>query len=214
MIVFTASDVAQQVVSGLSTGGVYASLALALVIIYRSTGVINFAQGEMATFTTFIAWSLMHHMSYWPAFVLTCLIAFGGGVALERIVIRPVENAPVLTIVIVTLGLSLIFNGGSAWIWGGTVRSFDSPFSARPVRLPRPEPDAGDLALRICRCCARGAGQSDRRGRRRPGVRRAAERRQCLLGLRRRDAEAAVRARRHRPRAARATERTVRAAGG
>jgi len=71
MLLFTVSDVAQQVVSGLSTGGVYASLALALVIIYRSTGVINFAQGEMATASTFIAWSLMHHMSYWPAFLLT-----------------------------------------------------------------------------------------------------------------------------------------------
>ena len=103
-------------------GGVYASLALALVLIYRSTGVVNFAQGEMATFSTFIAWSLMHHMSYWPAFLLTCLIAFAGGVALERTVIRPVENAPVLTIVIVTLGLALIFNGGSAWSWGGAIR--------------------------------------------------------------------------------------------
>src|SRR5207245_9155662 len=135
MLLFTVSDVAQQVVSGLSTGGVYASLALALVIIYRSTGVINFAQGEMATFTTFIAWSLMHHMTYWPAFLLTCLIAFGGGIALERTVIRPVENASVLTIVIVTLGLALVFNGASAWIWGAEVRSFKSPFSTRPIHL-------------------------------------------------------------------------------
>ena len=70
--------------AGSSTGGVYASLALALVIIYRSTGVVNFAQGEMATFTTFIAWSLMNHMAYWPAFLLTCVIAFVGGVALQR----------------------------------------------------------------------------------------------------------------------------------
>src|SRR3954463_13332176 len=118
LLAFTWSGFAQQVVSGLSTGGGYARLALALVIIYRSTGVVNFAQGEMATFSTFIAWSLMHHMSYWPAFLLTCVIAFGGGVAVERIVIRPVEKAPVLTVVIVTLGLSLVFNGGSAWIWG------------------------------------------------------------------------------------------------
>ena len=135
MLLFTVSDVAQQVVSGLSTGGVYASLALALVIIYRSTGVINFAQGEMATASTFIAWSLMHHMSYWPAFLLTCLIAFAGGVGIERIVIRPVENAPVLTIVIVTLGLALVFNGASAWIWGAEVRSFKSPFSTRPIHF-------------------------------------------------------------------------------
>jgi branched-chain amino acid transport system permease protein len=134
-LAFTWSDFAQQVVSGLSIGGVYASLALALVIIYRSTGVINFAQGEMATFATFIAWSLMHHMSYWPAFLLTCVIAFAGGVALERVVIRPVENAPVLTIVIVTLGLALVFNGASAWIWGGESRLFRSPFSTRPIHV-------------------------------------------------------------------------------
>ena len=135
MLLATFSDVAQQVVSGLSSGGVYASLALAIVIIYRSTGVINFAQGEMATFSTFIAWSLMHHMSYWPAFVLTCAIAFAGGVAIERTVIRPFENAPVLTIVIVTLGLALVFNGAAAWIWGGQTRLFDSPFSTAPIRV-------------------------------------------------------------------------------
>ena len=131
----TWSDVAQQVVSGLATGGIYASLALALVIIYRSTGVVNFAQGEMATFATFIAWSLMNHMSYWPAFVLTCAIAFGGGILVERVVIRPVERTSVLTIVIVTLGLALVFNGLSSWIWGAQVKTFDSPFSTRPIHI-------------------------------------------------------------------------------
>ena len=135
LLAFTWQDFAQQIVSGLSTGGVYGSLALAIVIIYRSTGVVNFAQGEMATFATFIALSLMHHMAYWPAFLLTCLIAFVGGVAVERVVIRPVENASVLTIVIVTLGLALICNGGSAWIWGAQVRSFPSPFSSRPIHV-------------------------------------------------------------------------------
>jgi branched-chain amino acid transport system permease protein len=135
MLFYSAGDYAQQIVTGLSSGGVYASLALAIVIIYRSTGVINFAQGEMATFTTFIAFSLMHHMSYWPAFILTCAIAFVGAVALERTLIRPVERAPVLTLVIVTLGLALMFNGASAWIWGGAVHQFDSPFSTRPIHV-------------------------------------------------------------------------------
>jgi branched-chain amino acid transport system permease protein len=135
MLVFTASDVAQQVVSGLSSGGVFASLALALVIIYRSTGVVNFAQGEMATFTTFIALSLMHHMSYWPAFLLTLLIAFALGVGVERIVIRPVEGSSVLTVVILTLGLALVFNGLSAWRWGGAVHPFQSPFSTSPINV-------------------------------------------------------------------------------
>jgi branched-chain amino acid transport system permease protein len=125
----------QQVVSGLASGGIYASLALAIVLIYRATQVINFAQGEMAMFTTFVAWSLMNHMSYWPAFVLTLLIAFAGGVLLELVVIRPVQNAPVLTIVIVTIGLLIGINGVARRIWGPEPRVLDSPFSTDPVRI-------------------------------------------------------------------------------
>jgi branched-chain amino acid transport system permease protein len=126
----------QQVVSGLASGGIYASLALALVIVYRSSGVINFAQGEMATFATFLAWTFLDHgLSYWPAFALTLAIAFAGGVALERIVIRPVEGRPVLTVVILTIGLLILINGATQWIWGGAVRKFPSPFSTRPVHV-------------------------------------------------------------------------------
>jgi len=130
------ADVAQQVVSGLSSGGIYASVALALVIIYRSTGVVNFAQGEMATFTTFVAWTLIDHgVGYWGAFALTLLIAFAGGVALERIVIRPVESAPVLTVVILTIGLFIALNGLMNWIWSAQVRSFppNRPFPTRTI---------------------------------------------------------------------------------
>ncbi|MDX6518536.1 MAG: branched-chain amino acid transport system permease protein [Gaiellaceae bacterium] len=119
----------QQIVSGLASGAIYASLALALVLIYRSTDVINFAQGEMATFTTYTAWSLMHHgLSYWPAFVLTLAIAFSGGVAVERVIIRPVERRPEIVIVIVTIGLLIGLNGLTGWIWGADVKAFDSPF--------------------------------------------------------------------------------------
>ena len=120
---------AQQVVSGLALGAVYASLALAIVLIHRTTHVVNFAQGEMAMFTTFIAWSLNHHMSYWPAFLLTLVIAFAGGVAIERLVIRPVENASPLTLIMVTIALFVILNGLASWIWGGETRNFPSPFS-------------------------------------------------------------------------------------
>jgi branched-chain amino acid transport system permease protein len=133
-LAFTWTDFAQQVVSGLATGSIYASLALAIVIIYRSTRVINFAQGEMATFTTFIAWSLMNHgLSFWTAFPIVLAIAFVGGVAIERTVIRPVENAPVLTIVIVTLGIALLLNGLTSVIWGGQNRQFQGPFSTRTI---------------------------------------------------------------------------------
>jgi branched-chain amino acid transport system permease protein len=129
---FTWTEFAQQLAAGIREGAIYAGLALAIVIIYRSTRVINFAQGEMATFTTFIAWSLMNHgLSFWTAFPIVLTIAFTGGVAIERIVIRPVEDAPVLTIVIVTLGLALLLNGLTSVIWGGANRQFRGPFSTR-----------------------------------------------------------------------------------
>jgi branched-chain amino acid transport system permease protein len=130
------TDFLQQVVAGLASGGIYASLALAVVLIYRTTRVINFAQGEMAMFTTFIAWALIERgLPFWPAFVLTLAIAFVGGVAIERIVIRPVENAPVLTIVMVTIGLALLLSGLASAIWGSEVKKFPSAFSTRTIDL-------------------------------------------------------------------------------
>src|SRR5829696_4228389 len=118
----------QQVVAGLATGSIFAALALALVLIHRATGVINFAQGEMAMFTTYIAWTLIenHGVNEWLAFGLTLVIALGLG--LQRVVIRPIERAPLLTTVIVTIGLVLIFNGLASLIWSAEVRAFPSPF--------------------------------------------------------------------------------------
>ena len=89
----------QQVVSGLATGGIYGSLALALVMIYQATDVVNYAQGEMAMFSTYLAWSMINAgLPYWVAFAATLVIAFVGGIVIERVVIRPVENAPILKI--------------------------------------------------------------------------------------------------------------------
>jgi branched-chain amino acid transport system permease protein len=131
---FTWTEFAQQLAAGIRSGAIYAGLALAIVIIYRSTRVINFAQGEMATFSTFVCWSLMNHgLSFWAAFPIVLAIAFLGGVAIERTLIRPVENASVLTIVIVTLGLALVLNGLMSLIWGGANRPFDGPFSTRTI---------------------------------------------------------------------------------
>ena len=129
------ADFLQQVVSGLASGGIYASLALALVLIYRATGVVNFAQGEMAMFTTFVAWSLMNHLPYLPAFALTLVIAFVGGAALELALIRPVQSAPPLTVVIVSIGMLIGLNGLARRIWGNEPRTLESPFSTDPVRV-------------------------------------------------------------------------------
>ena len=126
----------QQVVSGLATGGIYASLALALVMIYQATDVVNFAQGEMAMFSTYLAWSLLQAgLPYWVTFLATVAIAFVGGLLVERIVIRPVEGQPILTIVIVTLGLLVIFNSVAGWIYSYIQKPFPSPFPSKPIKM-------------------------------------------------------------------------------
>jgi branched-chain amino acid transport system permease protein len=123
-----------QVLAGLATGGIYASLALALVMIYQATHLVNFAQGEMAMFTTYIAWTLITAgVPYWIAFVLTVGIAFVLGVLIERIVIRPVENAPVLAVVVVFIALLVILNSITGWIYTYTIKSFPSPFPKEPL---------------------------------------------------------------------------------
>jgi len=123
-----------QVLAGLATGGIYASLALALVMIYQATHLVNFAQGEMAMFSTYIAWSLLNAgMPYWAAFFLTVAISFAGGMLIERLVIRPVEKGSVLSVVVVFIGLLVILNAVAGWIYSYTVKPFPSPFPAEPL---------------------------------------------------------------------------------
>jgi branched-chain amino acid transport system permease protein len=133
VLAFTWGEFFQQVVFGLAIGAVYASLALALVIIYRTTHVVNFAQGEMATFTTYVAWSLIvnHGLSFWPAFFVTIGIAFVIGAGVERVIVRPFEGGSPLTLILATIALFVIFNGLAAWIWSPEQRDFPSPFSAK-----------------------------------------------------------------------------------
>src|SRR2546423_4627301 len=124
----------QLVVGGIATGGIFASLALALVLIYNAMGLVNFAQGEMAMFATYIAFTLITRgMSYWIACPITLVLAFAGGILVQRVVIRPVERAPILTLVIITLGLATLVNGLAGFLFGYVPRSFPSPFSAQTV---------------------------------------------------------------------------------
>ncbi len=126
----------QQILSGVATGGIFASLALALVLIYNVMGLVNFAQGEMAMLATFVAFTLIDRgMAYWIALPLTLVIAFAGGIVIQRVVIRPVERAPILTMVIVTLGLATLLNGLAGFIYGYVPRSFPSPFSNQTVNI-------------------------------------------------------------------------------
>lgn len=123
----------QQLLAGLENGCIYAVLALALVIVYQSTHLVNFAQGEMAMFSTYLAWTLINAgYGYWSAFVLTCALSFAIGSVVEKLIVRPVSRkGSELSVVIVFIGLLLIFNSIAGWIWSHTVKTFPEPFEGR-----------------------------------------------------------------------------------
>jgi branched-chain amino acid transport system permease protein len=115
--------------TGLISGSVYAAFALALVLIWRSTRIVNFAQGSMAAATSFIALALIQGgQSYWVALIVALASGFVLGALIERVVIRPVEGGPELNAVIVTLGLFIAIQALIAIIFGSSFESFPAPF--------------------------------------------------------------------------------------
>ncbi|HET8527306.1 MAG TPA: branched-chain amino acid ABC transporter permease [Gaiellaceae bacterium] len=124
------SDIfAQQTVAGLAQGAIFGSLALALVLIYRATEVINFAQGELAMATTYIAYQLtLWGLSYWLSFFLTLLISFVLGIVVYGVLIRPVQHRSVIALVIVTVGLFILIDGLVTWKWGADLKFMPAPF--------------------------------------------------------------------------------------
>jgi branched-chain amino acid transport system permease protein len=123
-----------QLLSGLASGAIYALMALAVVMIYQAIHNLNFAQGEMAMFSTFIAWQLMAWgVPYWQAFALTVAMSFIGGVVIERVVFRPLREASPLTHVVVFIALFAIFNSLAGFIWDFTIKPFPSPFGTAPL---------------------------------------------------------------------------------
>ena len=129
-----------QVFAGLANGGIYACMALAVVMIYQAIDHLNFAQGEMAMFSTFIAWQLIQWGApYWVAFAVTVALSFAGGVVIERVLFRPIHNAPVLSNLVAFIALFSIFNSTAGFIWA---RSSGSTCQAPPTRV------AGSLPVR------------------------------------------------------------------
>jgi branched-chain amino acid transport system permease protein len=119
----------QQTASGLANGAIYACLALALVMIFVSTDHINFAQGELSMFSAFICWQLLQWgVSFWIALPAVALFSFLIGVSIERVILRPLHNAPILSVVVVFIGLLAIFHSLAGAIWGHTIKAFPSPF--------------------------------------------------------------------------------------
>src|SRR5262245_9505891 len=119
----------QQIAAGLANGAIYASLALALVMIFVSTNHINFAQGEMAMFSAYLVWQLLQWgVNFWIALPLVMVVSFAAGVAIERAILRPLHSAPVLSVVVVFIGLLTIFHALAGGIWTHTIKDVPSPF--------------------------------------------------------------------------------------
>jgi branched-chain amino acid transport system permease protein len=124
----------QQILAGIATGAIYACMALAVVMIYQAIDHLNFAQGEMAMFSTFIAFQLMlWGLPYWVAFPVTLVVSFIGGVLIDRVVFKPIHDAPILSHVVVFIALLAILNSTAGFIWDFTVKAFPSPFGSAPL---------------------------------------------------------------------------------
>lgn len=124
----------QQVMAGLANGAIYGCMALAIVMIFQAIDHLNFAQGEMAMFSTFIAWQLIGwDVPYWVAFALTVAIAFVAGIAIDRVLFRPVQKAPILSQLVAFIALFSILNSSAGQIWDYTIKTFPTPFGHQPL---------------------------------------------------------------------------------
>jgi branched-chain amino acid transport system permease protein len=126
----------QHVAEALASGSIFALLALGLLLTYRASGVVNLAQGELATLSAFVCGALVQHgWRLWAAFGVTVALSFAAGWAIERLLVRTARHGPELGLPILILGLLLATAGLEAWIWGGGHRSLESPFSPATVHL-------------------------------------------------------------------------------
>jgi branched-chain amino acid transport system permease protein len=133
----------QLTLGGISVGMIYAAIGLSLVLIWRATRILNYAQGGMAMFTTYVALLVINHTgSYWAGFAVALAAGLVLGAVIERLVIRPVENKPPLNAIIITIGLLVFLEGLAGIIYGGQFRSFPAAFSIDGLHI-------GSVALGI-----------------------------------------------------------------
>jgi branched-chain amino acid transport system permease protein len=124
----------QQVLAGLANGAIYALMALAVVMIYQAIDHLNFAQGEMATFSTFIAWQLIAWgQAYWVAFAVSVVVSFVAGILVDRVLFRPINKAPILSQLVAFIALFSILNSSDGEIWNFTIKTFPTPFGREPL---------------------------------------------------------------------------------
>lgn len=129
--------IANLVIGGLASGSLYAMVAIAVAIVLRVTDIANFAQGEMAMVTTFIAYLLLNDLglSWWAACGLALLFGLVQGVAVQQVIVRPLIGSPALSAIIATLGLNTVLHSLAGMIWGHQTRIFPSPLVGPPLSV-------------------------------------------------------------------------------
>jgi len=127
----------QLVINGLVVGSIYALVAMGFVIIYKSTSVLNFAQGEFLLLGAYVSLALLTrwHVPFWATVVLTLGFAVALGLAIERLILRPMIGEPVVSVIMVTLGLSSILRAVVQGIWGTDTRPYPEIFPSAPMRI-------------------------------------------------------------------------------
>lgn len=123
--------------SGLSVGGVYAMVALGFVLIYKATGVFNFAQGELMMVGAYFSFYLItqYHLHFLQAFLLALVISAFLGMVVEFLILRPMVGEPIFSVVMITVGLAVVLKGTVSLVWGHDVHQFPSPFPSDPLSL-------------------------------------------------------------------------------
>jgi branched-chain amino acid transport system permease protein len=127
----------QVIVAGLATGGVYGLIALGFVLIYKATSVLNLAMGDFMTLGAFICFSAltMIHVPFWIAFIITIIFAILLGIVIETLILRPLIGEPIISVIMVTIGLGAILRGLMYMIWDPTYRAFPQIFPPKPLKL-------------------------------------------------------------------------------
>jgi branched-chain amino acid transport system permease protein len=127
--------ISELIIGGLASGSLYALIGIAIVLVLQSSEVPNFAQGEMAMFATFVAFSLLstYHLSWWLVLPITLAFAALQGIVVQQLVIRPLLGAPIISAVIATLGLNMALHSVAGMIWGNQTNVFTSPLADMQV---------------------------------------------------------------------------------
>ena len=130
--------IGQLIIEGLAIGACYGLFGIAVVIIYKTSEVVNFAQGEMAMMSTFVAYHILtyYHYPFWAAYLLTMVFAVLLGIAVEFLFLRPAKNPNLLGLIVITLGAEMLLMGLASWKWGAEQKEFTLPFSTLNTHEP------------------------------------------------------------------------------